>query len=72
MRDCGMLQINTIAHDKELTALHLDVCNSEADNITYGKILYDRNGLRDWRPSVDCWSGKNEANKTQNPHILAL
>jgi len=57
-RDCGELQINTIAHAKEIATLGLDVCNSEADNIVYGKILYDREGLTPWFASRNCWSGK--------------
>ena len=60
-RDVGILQINTIAHQDELQALQLDVVHSEADNITYGKLLYAREGLQPWFASRRCWSGQNSA-----------
>jgi hypothetical protein len=56
-RDVGVLQINLEAHGDELARLGLDVVNSEADNIAYGKLLYDREGLKPWFPSRKCWSG---------------
>lgn len=56
-RDAGLLQINTKAHAQELKLLNLDVVHSEMDNIIYGKILYQREGLRPWTQSKKCWSG---------------
>lgn len=55
-RDVGECQINTLAHADELARLHLDVVNSAADNVAYANILYQRNGLKDWAPSKQCWS----------------
>lgn len=55
--DVGELQISLTYHSKEIQELGLNVVNSEADNIAYGKILYDREGLRPWLASKNCWGG---------------
>jgi hypothetical protein len=54
-RDCGEFQINTWAHADELQSLGLDVCHSQSDNDAYALILYERNGLKDWSASQQCW-----------------
>ncbi len=54
-RDVGACQINTKAHKKILKQMDLDVINSLEDNVEYAKILYDRNGVNDWRASISCW-----------------
>lgn len=51
----GLMQINRGAHKKEYTALGLDPFK-EFDNISYGIMLYKRNGVRDWENwSGHCW-----------------
>lgn len=55
--DVGLFQINTLAHGSELARLGLDVMKLE-DNVRFARILYERNGLRDWAPSEHCWKGK--------------
>jgi hypothetical protein len=57
-RDVGVLQINTWAHKDELAKLGLDVVDSEADNIKYGIMLYERSGTQPWIASEDCWETK--------------
>lgn len=50
--DGGLWQINTV-HDAELARLGLDKYNPE-DATTFARILYERNGWRDW---VCYWKG---------------
>jgi hypothetical protein len=57
-RDVGILQINTWAHKDELAKLGLNVVDSEADNIKYGIMLYERSGTEPWIASEDCWEPK--------------
>jgi hypothetical protein len=52
--DVGLFQINTLAHGNELARLGLDPRKLE-DNVRFARILYERNGLRDWAPSEHCW-----------------
>ncbi|MGH7782272.1 MAG: hypothetical protein ACREO5_00285 [Candidatus Binatia bacterium] len=54
-RDVGECQINTWAHADELRRLRFDVIHSEADNVTYAKILFDREGWRPWIASKPHW-----------------
>lgn len=52
--DAGVFQINKV-HLPELKLLNLDR-NKTLDNIAFARVLYDRNGLRDWEASrVTCW-----------------
>ena len=41
-------------HLKETKRLGLDVINSEADNVAYAKILWDKEGSRPWKASKKC------------------
>ena len=52
--DGGVFQLNSI-HDAELERLGFDKWEPE-DNIAFARILYERNGLRDWRGSRHCWN----------------
>lgn len=52
--DFGPFQINQI-HLPELKQLGLDRTKVE-DNIKFARILYKRNGLKDWENSRHCWS----------------
>jgi hypothetical protein len=52
--DFGPFQVNYV-HLEELEALGLDRTVVE-DNITFARILYERNGTRDWNNSRECWS----------------
>jgi len=51
--DVGLFQINQV-HLKRLNELGLDRYNLD-DNLTYARMLYDANGLRDWFMSKHCW-----------------
>lgn len=61
-RDVGACQINLYVHATEAAALKLDVINSEADNIKYAKILFDREGWQPWSASRDTGNGWNQPN----------
>lgn len=51
----GLTQINITAHQTEYEKLGLDPYD-EFENITYGVMLYKRNGVRDWKNwSGHCW-----------------
>lgn len=56
--DVGACQISIPAHKTELQKLGLDVINSEADNVKYAKLLFDKNGTKDWLASKSCWNTK--------------
>ena len=58
-RDVGSCQINTWVHADELKRLGLDVIDSEADNVAYAKILFDREGWRPWKNSKHHWDPEN-------------
>lgn len=51
-RDIGIMQINLDYHLPELKRLGLDAGIQE-DNLAFARILYDRNGVRDWNWSYD-------------------
>lgn len=53
--DGGIFQISQKHHGKELEKLNLDPYDVE-DNLTYARILYEKNGLSDWRASKFCWN----------------
>lgn len=53
--DDGVFQINEAAHGEEVKELGLDMMNPK-DNIQFARMLYDRNGVRDWSASKSCWS----------------
>jgi hypothetical protein len=52
--DVGVFQINQVHNqwfiDNNKTRWNID------DNLEYARLLFDRNGLRDWYMSKDCWS----------------
>lgn len=52
--DVGLFQINQV-HLATLNRLGLDRYDLE-DNLTYARMLYDANGLRDWYMSEHCWA----------------
>lgn len=52
--DCGPLQINQV-HLKTLEMLGLDRTKIE-DNIEFGRILYNEQGLKPWYNSKHCWN----------------
>lgn len=54
-KDTGIFQVNETYHLKNSLKLGYDI-HSVVGNIAYAKYLYDKNGLRDWLPSKDCWS----------------
>lgn len=53
--DGGVFQISQKYHGQQMEKLGLDPYDVK-DNIAYARILYDRNGLRDWSASKHCWS----------------
>lgn len=55
-QDVGPLQIHVPTHKARYEALGLDVINNPADNIAFGRILYDESGLAPWSASKPCWS----------------
>jgi hypothetical protein len=56
-RDVGDCQINILVHSPELKNMGLNVVHNEADNITFAKWLYDREGWRPWIASKTMPSG---------------
>ena len=52
--DCGVFQISQKYHGKEMRNLGLD-CFDVDDNLEFARILYDRNGLKDWVHSSSNW-----------------
>lgn len=54
--DFGPFQINQV-HLKELEKMGLDRTNVD-DSIKYARVLYEKNGLRDWKNSKHCWGKK--------------
>ncbi len=51
--DFSYLQINS-SHIPEMTQMGL-ATSSWADDVTYGFVLINRNGFRDWSASKECW-----------------
>ena len=45
--DIGLLQINQV-HWGEARSLGLDIFNNVDDNISMGRVVYDREGLNAW------------------------
>lgn len=56
-KDVGVLQINEDYHLKTSRELGFDIYTLEG-NVAYGKYLYEKNGVRDWLASSDCWTKK--------------
>ena len=54
--DQGLLQISDKYHKKEWTRLGFTDMRDPIQNLAYGRILYDKNGLTDWRWSKHCWN----------------
>ena len=54
--DQGLLQISDRYHKKEWTRLGFTDMKDPIQNLAYGRILYDKNGLTDWRWSKHCWN----------------
>lgn len=53
--DFGILQINKHYHGEDMESLGLDPLNVR-DNLTFGRILYDKYGKTPWKASKKCWS----------------
>ncbi len=53
--DRGIFQISEKYHGEEMKELGIDPTDV-ADNIKYARILYDRNGTKDWTASKECWN----------------
>ena len=53
--DRGIFQLSEKWHGKEMKELGIDPTDVE-QNIQYARLLYDRNGLKDWSASKKCWS----------------
>jgi hypothetical protein len=54
--DSGLFQINDV-HREEAHKLGINI-DSLDGNIQFAKMLYDRNGVRDWKWSKHCWENK--------------
>lgn len=53
--DTGVFQINQYYHLEESKKLGMDIFTLEG-NVAFARILYDRNGTRDWNWSKFMWS----------------
>lgn len=54
--DSGIMQISEKYHGKEYRRLGFTDMNDVKQNLAYARVLYDLNGLEDWRHSRHCWS----------------
>ncbi len=52
--DTGVFQINKRYHLKEAQRLGIDIDTLEG-NMEFARVLFERNGTRDWRASKHCW-----------------
>jgi hypothetical protein len=55
-RDVGACQENLWVWGAKAKAMDLDIVNSEADNITFAKFLFDKYGSAPWNASKEHWS----------------
>ncbi len=53
--DGGIFQLSEQYHGKEMKRLGIDRFNVD-DNLKYARILYEKNGTKDWSASKFCWS----------------
>lgn len=53
-RDVGVFQINETYHEADAKAAGIDI-HTVAGNIAWARVLYERNGTRDWNWSKHCW-----------------
>jgi len=56
--DIGVMQINRRYHEKQATAMGLDL-NDLYQNMTYARTLYNKEGTQPWSASAFCWN-KNQ------------
>lgn len=54
-QDIGIMQINSDYHEDTYLRVGIDVFTPEG-NVTYGKYLYDSQGIQPWSASKKCWS----------------
>lgn len=54
--DRGLLQISDKYHKAEWTKLGFTDMNDPIQNLAYGRVLYDEQGLAPWIWSKPCWS----------------
>lgn len=52
--DLGIFQINSAVHAEEAEKLGIDIFTLEG-NVAFAKLLFERNGTRDWLASKKCW-----------------
>lgn len=52
--DTGVMQINTRYHGERTRELGLDL-HLLSDNMTYARILYEKQGTKPWSASAHCW-----------------
>jgi len=55
--DVGVMQINEHYHEKDATALGLDLETIEG-NVAFARHLYEKKGLSPWKHSKPCWSAR--------------
>lgn len=53
--DIGLFQINTHYHEETMNSMGLDIYDPE-DNLKYGFMLLEKDGVRHWHASRSCWS----------------
>lgn len=53
--DTGVMQINRRYHEKQATAMGLDL-NDLYQNMTYARALYNKEGTQPWSASAFCWN----------------
>lgn len=58
-QDVGLFQVNEHYHLEESKKLGIDIY-TVAGNIAFAKLLYARNGTRDWNWSKSCWQPASE------------
>jgi hypothetical protein len=63
--DLGLMQINKYYHADTAKELGFNLRTLEG-NMAYAQYLYDKEGVKPWISSSDCWKGAlNETNKNQ-------
>lgn len=57
--DVGVMQINEIYHADTAKKLGFDIYTVEG-NTAFARYLYEKNGIKDWKPSWDCSTKVNQ------------
>jgi len=66
--DLGLMQINKYYHADQAEALGHNLRTIEG-NLAYAKHLYDKEGVKPWKSSSNCWK---EAMNRSSKNIVAL